>query len=336
MTGLRVAGIPVDLRADGVVIAGTPATLPDSGLPINDVLAQAGVKIERLPDVRNVTADGQIAEIRVGGIRFTFTQPNAEVTLIVTIGDLVARSRARRPAGRPAGAAAEHLAGEPADRRRGHRAAARAVLPDVAVAARRRTRRASCRPDGAGRRWRLDRDRRARGVRRAVVVARPPRLPGRGASLDHRRKHMLERIKQVDRRQALAWLLIVAGAVAGLIGWIGVSGRDVEALQLPFLASGGIAALILTAVGAALLISSDVRADRERAGRLEAEVLELQDMVRELSERLDGGSRSATVVDAPVAQVAPPARRTRRARAGRARRLRARRRSACASSARRR
>jgi hypothetical protein len=104
---------------------------------------------------------------------------------------------------------------------------------------------------------------------------------------------MLERVKQVDRRQALAWLLIAAGAVAGLIGWIGVSGRDIEALQLPFLASGGIAALILTAVGAALLISSDVRADRERAGRLEAEVLELQDMVRELSKRLGDGPRSS-------------------------------------------
>jgi hypothetical protein len=104
---------------------------------------------------------------------------------------------------------------------------------------------------------------------------------------------MLERITQVDRRQALAWLLIVAGAVAGLIGWIGVSGRDIEALQLPFLASGGIAALILTAVGAALLISSDVRADRERAGRLEAEVLELQDLVRDLSARLDAGTRSS-------------------------------------------
>ena len=98
---------------------------------------------------------------------------------------------------------------------------------------------------------------------------------------------MMDRLKQVDRRQALAWLLIAAGALAGLIGWIGVSGRDVEALQLPFLASGGVAALLLTAVGAALLISSDVRADRERAGRLEAQVLELQDLVRELSERLD-------------------------------------------------
>ena len=104
---------------------------------------------------------------------------------------------------------------------------------------------------------------------------------------------MIERIKNVDRRQAIAWLLILAGAVAGLVGWIGVSGRDVEALQLPFLASGGVAALVLTAVGAALLISSDVRADRERAGRLEAEVLELQDLVRDLSARLDQGTRSS-------------------------------------------
>lgn len=94
MTGLRVAGVPIDVRADGVVIAGTPATFPDGGLPINDVLAQAGVEIERLPDVRKVTSDGQIAEIRVGGVRFTFREPNAEVTLTVTIGDLVARSRA--------------------------------------------------------------------------------------------------------------------------------------------------------------------------------------------------------------------------------------------------
>jgi hypothetical protein len=102
---------------------------------------------------------------------------------------------------------------------------------------------------------------------------------------------MLERIKNADRRQIVAWALIVAGAVAGLIGWIGVSGRDLEALQLPYLASGGVAALVLTGIGAALLISSDVRADRERQGRLEAQVLELQDLVRELSDRLEPPSR---------------------------------------------
>lgn len=106
----------------------------------------------------------------------------------------------------------------------------------------------------------------------------------------------MDRIKtfftNLDKRQALAWVLIVLGAVAGLIGWIGVSGEDLESLQLPYLASGGIGALILTAVGAALLISSDVRADRERAGRLEAEVLELQDLVRKLNSQLQGRRRA--------------------------------------------
>jgi hypothetical protein len=93
MTGLRVAGIPIDLRADGLVVAGTPLTLPDSGLPINDFLSAAGITIERLPNVHNVSADGREAKIRVGGIRFTFAQPAAEVRFSVTIGDLVTSTR---------------------------------------------------------------------------------------------------------------------------------------------------------------------------------------------------------------------------------------------------
>lgn len=98
---------------------------------------------------------------------------------------------------------------------------------------------------------------------------------------------MRERWDRLDKRLAAGWLLVVLGAVAGLIGWIGVSGEDIEALQLPYLASGGVAALVLTGIGAALIISSDVRADRERAGRLEAQVLELQDLVRELSDKVE-------------------------------------------------
>ena len=93
MTGVRVGDIPVELRADGIVIAGTPYTTPDSGIPVDDFLAQAGVKVERLPDSKRISSDGQVAEIAVGGIRFTFSQPAAEFTFTVTMGDLVARAR---------------------------------------------------------------------------------------------------------------------------------------------------------------------------------------------------------------------------------------------------
>jgi hypothetical protein len=94
MTGLRVGDVPIDLRADGIVIAGTPYTAPDGGVPIDDFLAQAGVKIERLPDSKRVSEDGEVAEFAVGGIRFTFSQPAAEFAFTVTMGDLVARARA--------------------------------------------------------------------------------------------------------------------------------------------------------------------------------------------------------------------------------------------------
>ena len=84
-------------------------------------------------------------------------------------------------------------------------------------------------------------------------------------------------------RDKLGWLLLVVGGVLVVIGYIGVSGKDTEALQLPYLASGGIGGLALVAAGSALLISADVRHDRQRLSRIEGELLELQDLVRSLS-----------------------------------------------------
>lgn len=90
-------------------------------------------------------------------------------------------------------------------------------------------------------------------------------------------------------RDRLGWVLIAVGGVLVLIGYIGVSGKDTEALQLPYLASGGFGGLAVIAVGAALLISADVRLDRERLGRIEGEILELGDLIRSLSDRTTAG-----------------------------------------------
>ncbi len=86
-----------------------------------------------------------------------------------------------------------------------------------------------------------------------------------------------------DWRPKAGWALIVLGALLVIGAYIGVSGADSEVLQLPYLVSGGIGGLAAVAVGSALLVSADVRHDRERLGRIEGELLELQDLVRSLS-----------------------------------------------------
>jgi hypothetical protein len=87
---------------------------------------------------------------------------------------------------------------------------------------------------------------------------------------------------QADWRVRLGWALVVIGGLLVVAGYIGVSGKDSEVLQLPYLASGGIGGLAVVALGSALLISSDVRLDHQRLGRIEGELLELRDMVRSL------------------------------------------------------
>jgi hypothetical protein len=79
LSGLRIAGLPIDF--------------PIENLPIGAIIPLGPITIERLPDERNVSADGQIADIRIGGIRVTIAEPAAEFAFSVTIGDLLARAR---------------------------------------------------------------------------------------------------------------------------------------------------------------------------------------------------------------------------------------------------
>ena len=83
-------------------------------------------------------------------------------------------------------------------------------------------------------------------------------------------------------RESAGWFLVWLGGVFVLLGWVGVSGKDIAPLQLPYLASGGIGGIVVAAVGLTLLLSGDLRRDRERLSRIEGELLELQDLVREL------------------------------------------------------
>lgn len=73
---------------------------------------------------------------------------------------------------------------------------------------------------------------------------------------------------QWDRTLGIA--LAVAGALAMVIGWIGVSGALLPAEQLPYILSGGIGGLFLLGAGATMWLSADLRDEWRKLDRLEA------------------------------------------------------------------
>jgi hypothetical protein len=65
-----------------------------------------------------------------------------------------------------------------------------------------------------------------------------------------------------------AAILIAVGAVAVILGWIGVSGADLPSKQLPYLVSGGIGGLYILGVAALLWLSGDLRDEWSRLGEI--------------------------------------------------------------------
>ena len=78
---------------------------------------------------------------------------------------------------------------------------------------------------------------------------------------------------QWDRVGAV--LCVVAGAVALVVGWFGVSGTLDTGKQLPFVVSGAMVGLFLLGVGALLWLVADLRDEWRK----------LDDIERHLSER---------------------------------------------------
>jgi hypothetical protein len=56
-----------------------------------------------------------------------------------------------------------------------------------------------------------------------------------------------------------AWVAVIAGAVALILGWIGASGQLVPAGQIPYVISGGLGGIFLLGLGAVLWLSADLR-----------------------------------------------------------------------------
>jgi hypothetical protein len=93
-------------------------------------------------------------------------------------------------------------------------------------------------------------------------------------------------------RPWLGWILIAAGALLMLLGYLGVSREAQPAKQIPYLVSGGIGGMFLAVLGAYFLGTQELRRDSGRLDRLEGMVTDLH---RSLLRRPD--APDVTLVD---------------------------------------
>jgi hypothetical protein len=105
-------------------------------------------------------------------------------------------------------------------------------------------------------------------------------------------------------RPWLGWILVAAGALLMLLGYLGVSREALPGKQIPYLVSGGIGGVFLAVLGAYFLGTQEMRNDSGRLDRLEAMVEELH---RALLQRPDAPSRNGN--DATGELALAPARR---------------------------
>ena len=113
-----------------------------------------------------------------------------------------------------------------------------------------------------------------------------------GNSDGHERRALIEvtpelRERLRDPRLVLGWALCVAGAVALLIGYWGVSGTLDPGKQLPYIISGGIGGVFALGAGAALIFAADLGDARRQIGELRDLLERVADDVTEVKERGD-------------------------------------------------
>jgi hypothetical protein len=77
----------------------------------------------------------------------------------------------------------------------------------------------------------------------------------------------------VDRSIAIA--LVIIGAVALIVGWLGVSGTGLAAAQIPYLVSGGLGGVVLIVMGCTTWVSADLHDEWRRLDAIEERLEQL-------------------------------------------------------------
>jgi hypothetical protein len=85
-------------------------------------------------------------------------------------------------------------------------------------------------------------------------------------------------------------------AVVGGVGWYRISGEPLLNRQIPFLASAGIAVVVLAVLGAALIVAEQLRTDQNRIGDLEEAVRSLTEALSPMVEAPARGRKSGALL----------------------------------------
>lgn len=98
----------------------------------------------------------------------------------------------------------------------------------------------------------------------------------------------LMRYLRVQWDRVGAVVAAIAGVVVLILGWVGTSGTEYIAEQIPYVMSGGLAGLVLLIVAAALWLSADLRDEwRELAAQGDALRAEREERRGELQAYID-------------------------------------------------
>lgn len=108
-------------------------------------------------------------------------------------------------------------------------------------------------------------------------------------------------------RPWLGWILIGAGALVMLLGYLGVSREALPGKQIPYLVSGGVGGMFLAVLGAYFLGTQELRRDSGRLDRLEQMVEELHRALLRLPDAPD-----VSAANGRAAGATPPAEPARR------------------------
>ena len=91
-----------------------------------------------------------------------------------------------------------------------------------------------------------------------------------------------------------ATILAVLGALALLLGWIGVSRTGYVTEQMPYIISGGMVGIFLLGAGGVLWLSADLRDDWRKLDALDETMTRLDETLR---------TRSTAGADAPTGEL---------------------------------